>query len=127
MAATQGFKGKVRIGANEVIDLSSWELEIEVADLDDTSFGDSWTGMIPGLKSWAGSFGGSWNMGDTNGQKALQDALLNSTPISLELYTNETNFYSGTAYITSQGNETPVDDKVTVEFEFTGSGPLTFT
>lgn len=127
MPAIQGFNGKVMVGTDQVADLSSWEVEIEADDLDDTEFGDTWTAIVPGLKSWSGSFEGSWNMGDTNGQKALQDSLLNGTPVTLKLYTNASNYYSGTAYITSIKTETQVDDKVTIEYEFTGSGPLTYT
>lgn len=125
--AMAGNSGSVYIGANKVAEIGTWKLDVDSDLIDVTSFDSGgWKESIQGLKSWSGSLEGNWNMSDTNGQKALQDALLGGTTVSLELRVNGTNKYSGTAFIGKMSVEAPVDGKSTVSFDFTGSGALTY-
>ena len=92
-----------------------------------TALGDEWKKYIAGLKEWNASCEGDYAIHtDTTGQKALQDAYLNGTEVTIELYVDSENFYSGTAYISSLSIEDPVDDVVSFSCEFTGTGQLTF-
>lgn len=125
--AISGKSGGVYLGVNKVAEITNWSLDIEADMLESTNFDSSgWRQYVAGLKGWSGSFEGEWKMSDTTGQKALQDALLGGTTVSIKLDVNGTNNYTGTAYISTQGVETPVDDLVTVNFDYQGSGALTY-
>ena len=126
--AISGKGGNVKVGANVVAEVKNWKLDIESDMLDTTNFGTSgWKTFVAGLKSWSGSFELEWKVStDTNGQKALQDALLGGTTVSLVLDVQGTNNYSGTAFMKKEGLETPVDGVVTGSFDYQGTAALTY-
>jgi predicted secreted protein len=127
--AISGYGGKVRVGAATVSEIGNWQLDIDAEMLDKTNFqSNGWKEFIAGLKEWTGSFEGTWNVaGDATGQKALQDALLGGTTVSLELFVNATNKYSGQAFVSGQSVETPTDDLVSVSFDIQGTGQLSYS
>jgi predicted secreted protein len=125
--AVSGKGGGVYVGVNKVAEITNWTLDIEADMLESTNFdSNGWREYIAGLKGWTGSFEGQWKMSDINGQKALQDALLGGTTVSIKLDVNGTNNYTGSAFISTQGIETPVDDIVSVSFDFQGTAALTY-
>ena len=130
--AIAGKKGKVAIGEGDAVvkveSIKSWSLEMSADQLDTTYLGDEWKSSMAGLKEWSASAEGDFDIiTDVSGQKALQDAHLAGTSVQVQLFVNETNFYSGTAQIASLSVEDGVEDKVTFSCEFTGNGPLSFT
>ena len=128
--AVAGKGGKVVIGdgaAKKVVGIKSWSLELSLDTLETTALGDDWKNYITGLKEWSASSEGDYEVPvDTEGQKALQDAFLNGTTVTVKLYVDGTNYYQGEAYINSLSIEDPVDDVVSISIEFTGTGALTF-
>lgn len=127
MAALAGLSGSVKVGANTVAEIGDWSLDIGLDSHEVSAFGDSWKRYVAGLKGWSGSASGRWDMTDTNGQAALQGALLGGTTVSLKLYVDSTHYYSGTAYITGSTPAASVSGTVDVEFSFTGTGALSYT
>ena len=61
MAALVGFEGSVKIGANAVALLDSWEFSPSANMYDDTSFGDSWKKKVAGLKDWTAKVSGRYD------------------------------------------------------------------
>lgn len=127
MTAISGKDGKVTDGTNTLAEISEWSLDIDADVLEVTKFGDGWRVKIVGLKDWSGSFAGRWDMSDTLGQKAFQDALLGGTTKTLRLYANATQYYSGTAIIEGLSVEAAVDSTVDTDWSFQGTGALAFT
>lgn len=127
--ALAGKGGNVKIGANTVTELSNWKLDIDLDLKDKTNFASNgWKETISTLKSWSGSCDGTYNVvTDTNGQKAMQDGVLNGTSISLGLWADGTHNYAGTAWIKKLSVEEPVDDVVKFSIDFEGTGALTYT
>lgn len=127
MAAIAGKDGLAKLGANTITQVQSWSLDITQDLLDSHALGDEWKEVIEGLNDWTASIEFSWDIpNDANGQTALQTALLNGTSVTLDLYTNASNYYEGTAYVSSFSIETPVDGKVSGSMELKGSGALTY-
>jgi len=126
--AIAGKGGSFKVGAVVVSELSNWKLDINEDTLDTTNFGSAgWKEFIAGLKEWSGSVEGTWNVAtDATGQKALQDALLGGTTVSVELNLDGTHKYTGTAFVKKIGVGVPVGDKVTFSAELTGTGALTY-
>lgn len=128
MSRFAGKAGKVMVGTTQVAEITSWSLDIGADAIDVTNFGSSgWKEFVAGLKEWSGSFEGSWDMTDTNGQQALQSALTGGTTVTLKLYVDDQKNYSGTALIKALGVEASVDDVVKATFEFQGTGALTYS
>lgn len=128
MAEIAGLGGSVKIGTSDTVaSLKDWKLTIDGADLDTTSFGATFKTRIIGLKEWSATASGSFVVhSDTNGQTALNTALLAGTSVTLKLYVNSTNYYSGTAYIKKATVDTTVTDLVKIDFEFVGSGACSY-
>ena len=128
--AVAGKNGKVVIGESatkKVVGIKNWSLELSLDTLETTALGDDWKNYITGLKEWSASSEGDYEVPvDTEGQKALQDAFLNGTTVTVKLYVDGTNYYKGEAFINSLSIEDPVDDVVSISIEFTGTGALTF-
>lgn len=126
--AISGKGGGVFLGAVKVAEVTNWTLDIEADMLDSTTFdGNGWRTFIAGLKQWSGSLEAKWKVNtDTTGQKALQDALLGGTVLSLKLDVNGTNNYTGSALVSTENVETPVDDIVTANFDIQGTGALAY-
>lgn len=126
MAALAGTGGSVKIGTNTVAEIGEWSVDIGLDSYDVSAFGDAWKRFISGLKGWTGSAGGRLDMTDTNGQVAIQNAILNGTTVTLRLYVDSTKYYSGTAYITQASYSASVGGTVDASFSFTGTGSLTY-
>lgn len=127
MAAIAGKGGSARLGVNTIAEVTSWSMDISADMLDSTSLGDSWREFIAGLNGATGSVEVKWDIpNDANGQAALQTALLNGTTVTLDLYVNATNYYSGSAYVSSLSVEDPVEDLVTATFEAQFTGAVTY-
>ncbi len=124
--AIAGKGGSVKIGANTA-NVSSWSLDISPDMIDTSKLGESWKGVIPGLLDATGSIEADYETTDTNGQTALQTALLNQTTVTLNLYVDATHYYSMSAYITGMNVEVPSDDKVTRSVDFQQTGGVTYT
>jgi len=127
MTAIAGYGGAVKIGSNTVAEMGEWDLSLDVNMLDTTAFGDAWKDQIPGIKSWNGKASGRWDMTDTTGQKAMQDALLGGTSVSIVLAVNGSHNYSGTAYIKNISPKATATGTVDCDFSFEGTGALTYS
>ena len=126
MAALAGYGGSVAVGANTVAQLGNWTADIDADMLETTKFLDAWKGYLAGLKSGTGKFNGRWDMTDTTGQLALQNALLGGTTVVLTFKVNATNAYTATAFIKAQANKAAVGGLVEVDFSATFTGAVTY-
>lgn len=127
MATINGISGYVKAGSNTVAELDNWSANIDLDLYDSTAFGSGWHSFTSGLKGSTGTASGRWYGGDTNGQAALQAAVLGGTTVTLNLSPNGTNQYSGTAFIKQMQVKTPVNGTVDVTFNFTYSGTVSYS
>jgi len=125
MAALAGYGGSVKVGAVVVAQLGTWSADIDADMLDTTKFLDTWKNYLAGLKSGSGKFSGRWDMTDTTGQLALQNALLGGTTVALAFNTGA-NAYSATAFIKAQANKAAVNGLVEVDFTAQFTGAVTY-
>lgn len=126
MSAYSGILGKVVLSSDTVQNIKEWGLDIKNDIQDDTEFTDTWKSNLPGLLGASGSFKGCMDPDDTNGQVALDTAMLAGTTVALKLYVNTTNYWSLTARLTDHKSSNKVDGKVEVEYGFESTGEVTF-
>ena len=128
MAAVAGYGGKVAVGTSDVAQVRNWNADIQREEVDTTHMHDGaggWRSFISGLGAGTGTMDVNWDMTDTNGQKALQNAVLNppSTPPVVKLYVDGTHYYSGSVIVTNVSPSVGVDGlaEASINFRFTGA------
>ena len=127
MTAIVGYAGAAKLSTNTIALIKSWELPLNNDLADITTFGDAWKDYLPTLNGADPKIEGFWDMTDTNGQLALQNAYLNSTSVTLRLYVNTSNYYSGTAYIKSLNVKAAVDGVIEFSADLSFSGAISYT
>ncbi len=129
MAALHGKAGNVKIGANTVAEIDSWELDVDRATFDTTKFnlGNNWKTFLPGLVGAVGKLSGRLDMTDTNGQVAMFNSFTSDTPLSLTLYLDATHNFAVSAFITKLAAKTPVSALETGDWDFQVTGAATYS
>lgn len=122
MAVLKGYAGNIKVGTNTIGEISEWSLDVNADIVDTSAFGDEWKKKTATQKDWSGSCNGRLDPSD-----AGQNALTIGSDVTLELYVNDSNYYSGNAVVESISYGAAVADVITVTFNFTGNGLLSFT
>lgn len=127
MAALAGIGASVTEAATAFSDGSKWTLSLKGATKDVTPFGASgnWAINLATIKSWTAKVSAFLDTADT-AQTALF-ALLNST-VSMTFTVQSTpHAFTGSAILTGIDPNIDVQGVETVDFSFTGSGPITYS
>lgn len=131
MAITAGWNGVVKIGANTIAQVKEASLDLENNMEDSTVIGDRASDQAPttykvGIKAKV-----NYDLTDTNGQKAIQDAWINATTLTVVFSpagTSVTNGnYSISCYVGKLSISTSPDKIVGEDIEFAPTGALTIS
>jgi len=127
--AIHGKAGSVYLGANKVAEVVGWDLNLEAPAAETTNLDDAgWKSFIAGVKAWSGSLAANWKMTDTNGQLAIQAAILGGTTLNIEFRLDTVpHKYAGIVLPVTESIKLSVDAKVDVSFDFTGTADLQYT
>lgn len=131
MPATAGFYGGLYTNngttSTRVAKVRDATLSVEAETIDTTSFDTrGWAENIASFKSWSVDAELLYVPDDTT-QQAIQDALFNDTPLTIELFPRDEDSqtgFKGQVVVTSFEVGIPVDDAVTISVTFTGTGEL---
>lgn len=94
--ALVGKDGKVSLGANKVVGMGTWNINLgSVDEFDASEFGDEWEMIKYGMRRGGTiSFNGHFWPTDTTGQGAIENAfILGSDLTNLRFYFNNTNYW----------------------------------
>jgi hypothetical protein len=130
MAALAGKGGKVMSGSDTLAFVESWDLTVDDEALETTGLGATYKSYI-GRSMYGASFSINWRAWDASdaGSLAFQTQILANagTAITLKLYTNGANYYSGSGIITSFNVSTTVDGLVTGTASGVINGALSYS
>ena len=117
--------------ANQVADLTDWEINTNLDTEESTVFQDDWKTYIVGTAGWTGSASGYFNPLDTY-QKELMDLIVAATPTGLLSdgrwqLEDSADYYSGSVIVTQMGTPVTISGIVKITFAFLGTGALTLT
>lgn len=125
-----GRYGAVKIDNNLVASLSNWKLSIKQALTEVSHFGnDGWDEVVPGNCSWEGSFEGSYNKDDKDGQMAIQGAIVSGVDLDIDFMVDEkdaTDKYAGKVKVETIDIDTSPKEIVKISVKFKGNGKLDF-
>lgn len=125
MGACSGHEGAIYSSTKQIGGLNTFNLNINNATLDVTSFGNAWKEYIDGVKDFSGSASGYLDYKDAM-QKEIVDKILSSSESTLTLDFKVTNdlTLTGSVKISSLSTTVAVSDKVGISFNFVGNGAL---
>lgn len=126
MAVLAGKDGEVDLGSAKIGYIDNFSLSIEAGTSEASQLGDQWKQFIGTAKGWSGSFSGTFDYGDTQ-QKSIIDNLISanaSTSVTLKLKVSAALTLTGTAWVSNASVGASHGDKITISFNFQGSGAL---
>ena len=125
-----GRHGQVKLDDVVIANLSNWKLSIKQSLIDVSHFGnDGWDEVVAGNCSFEGSFEGSYDKADTNGQMAIQEAIVSGQDLDIDFIidkNDETDKYTGKVKIETIDIDTSPKEVVKISVKFKGNGALTF-
>ena len=125
-----GRYGQVKLDDVVVANLSNWKLSIKQSLIDVSHFGnDGWDEVVAGNCSFEGSFEGSYDKTDTNGQVAIQKAIVNGEDLEISFMmdkNDEADKYVGKVKVETIDIDTSPKEIIKISVKFKGNGALTF-
>lgn len=125
-----GRHGQVKIANTVVASLSNWKLSIKQSLIDVSHFGnDGWDEVVAGNCSFEGSFEGSYDKSDTQGQMKIQNAIVSGEDLEIDFIVDKndaTDKYVGRVKIETIDIDTSPKEVVKISVKFKGNGALTF-
>ncbi|MEK9751745.1 MAG: hypothetical protein VW338_00840 [Rhodospirillaceae bacterium] len=127
MATHLGNEGAVYVGANQVAEVSEFQVTETAQAVDDSAIGDEWDTALVGSKAWRGSMTCHWDETDTNGQEALSVG----AQVTLNLYPEGSAGgdvkLTGAVIVTEVGLASRRNGVISRSISFQGNGALTHT
>ena len=125
-----GRHGQVKIADAVVASLSNWKLSIKQSLIDVSHFGnDGWDEVVAGNCSFEGSFEGSYDKSDIQGQMKIQNAIVSGEDLEIDFIVDKndaTDKYVGRVKIETIDIDTSPKEVVKISVKFKGNGALTF-
>lgn len=126
MSVLAGKDGSVKLGSDKIGYIDNYSLSIEQGTAEVSEFEDQWKKFIGTGKGFSGSFSGTFDYGDTDGQKEIIDDLIgNGGTVSLEFKTSLGLVLVCTAEISNASVGGSHSDKISISFNFQGTGSMT--
>jgi len=109
-----------------VANIRQWDLTVTADNYDASVLGDTWRHFVHGLQGWNGTITGYYDLvNDTTGQLVIFDALVGAGFVVLVMQTSPGGGqFEGTAVITQAAVSDPVDNLISLNFTFVGTGSL---
>jgi hypothetical protein len=125
MANHTGLEGTVKIGANTIAEIRSYNYSESHDAIEDTAMGDTVRTFKAGISSWSGSVDVYWDETDTTGQGAMTIG----TEVTVNFYpegaTTGDIYKTGSAIVNSLDTSASLDGMVEMSVGLTGNGALT--
>ena len=126
MAVLAGKDGEVLLSSVKIAYIDNFSLSIEAGTAETSQLGDQWREYIGTAKGWSGSFSGTFDYADAS-PKSIVDNLISgnaSTSVTLKFKVSASLTLTGTAWISNGTIGGSHGDKITISFNFQGSGAL---
>jgi len=125
MATFKGNSGTVKVGANAIAEIRSYNIDETMDTIEDTAMGDTYRTYKTSLKSFSGSVDVFFDDTDTNGQGALTVGSEVTVSFLMEGDTTGSHSLSGTALVTGRTITGSFDGMVEASLTLQGTGALT--
>jgi len=129
----RGRYASVKIGSTLIQNLGKWGIGVTTDEIDASVFGTTWKQTMTGYQGWSGSLEGFYDVADTTGQLALQNAMLSATKVTdIRFYIDSTSYWTpdvtndsdAGCYVSSMNIEHDKAGIASVSFNVVGYGQL---
>jgi hypothetical protein len=133
MSETRGIDGIVKVGGDQLLNVTSFSLEETTETIDVTSMGDENRVVLPTFVGFSGSFDGYWDPNDPLlGHDAVTEPSIRAgQTITFEFYPggseSGSSYYSGSAIVASVSRSSSYDGAVEYSVSFEGTGNLAYS
>jgi len=125
MATFKGNSGTVKVGANAIAEIRSYNIDETMDTIEDTAMGDTFRTYKTSLKVFSGSVDVFFDDTDTNGQGALTVGSEVTVSFLMEGDTTGSHELTGTALVTGRTITGSFDGMVEASLTLQGTGALT--
>lgn len=125
MAVTKGKDGRLKVGANTVAEVRSFQFDRNAVDSDTSTLEDTWDDSEVVTMNWAGSAVVFWDPSDTNGQGALEEGMVAHAYLYPAGTGNGATYWHGNVIVMKVGLGNARDGIVEASIDFKGKGVLT--
>lgn len=127
MAVMAGKDGVIKIGENVIGYIDNFSINVNIGSAETSGIGKTWKDFISTAQDWSGSMSGTFDYADL-AQKAIVDKYIVATPNQSPLVgiftLSPTLDVTGSFNATSIGSNITHGDKITISFNFQGTGSL---
>lgn len=125
MAVMRGCDGKITVGTNDVAYIDSFSLSMNVGSAEVSSLGNEWKAFVATSKDWSGSASGTLDYTDAAQKKFMDDFIATGSASATAKFKVASDLtLSGSINMTSLSINASHGDKVSVSFNFQGTGAL---
>lgn len=123
MSVLAGKDGAVKLDGNKIGYIDNFSLSIEQGTAETSEFEDQWKEFIGTAKGFSGSFSGTFDYADEDGQQAIVDGLIEEGgEVNLEFKTSLGLVLVCVAAISNATVGGSHGDKISISFNFQGTG-----
>ena len=120
-----GRDGVVKLGANDIAEITAWRITRNTDTVEDHAMGDTWKTRKATFNDWSGEITCHWDPDDANGQAGLTPG----ATVTIDAYPDgEASgdwHYTGSAIVSQIVDQADMAGLVQATFTFVGSGALT--
>lgn len=135
MAEQKGIDGIVKVGANDILNVTNFTLEETSETLDVTSMSSTGNAreILPTFTAFSGSFDGYWDNTDPslNHSAGTPPVVRSGETLTFEFYPEgdaaTALYYSGSGIVTSVSRSAAFDGAVEYSVSFEGTGVLSYS
>lgn len=125
MSVMRGCDGKLTVGSNDVTYIDSFSLNMNIGNAETSQMGSEWKEFIATTKDWSGSASGTLDYADAAQKKFLDDFLANGSAAAVGKFKVASDLtLQGNVNLTNIGINATHGDKVSISFNFQGTGAL---
>lgn len=127
MATFKGNSGTVKVGANAIAEIRSFNIDESMDTIEDTAMGDTYRTYKTSLKAFSGSVDVFFDDTDASGQGALTVGSEVTVNFQMEGDTTGSHLLTGSALVTGRTITSSFDGMVEASLTLQGTGALTET
>lgn len=124
--ALRGWEGEIKFNGNRIGLIDTWNISINHATVETSTLGDYWNQYLDTCADWSGSCSGSFSLDDDVQKEIIETILTGSHQVYECIFVLKAGIkaYKGNVIVGSVSNTCARNDKITVSFNFQGTGAL---
>ena len=122
-----GLTASLKINNNAIGYISGVDLSLEKEIIEIISFGSTFKEKVPAISDWSASVDGTAAFSNTGTQQILMTEFASGNEVTIGVYLDNNNYFSGNAIVQDLSISASPDDKISLSCTLAGTGAVTLT